>query len=37
MADIKHLLKIEAKPQQIYAALTTADGIKGWWEGHFSF
>jgi len=31
MADIRHLLKIEAAPEQVYAALTTAEGIRSWW------
>lgn len=31
MAAIKHLLKIEASPEQVYTALTTATGIRSWW------
>lgn len=31
MAAVKHLLKIEANPQKVYAALTTASGIRSWW------
>jgi uncharacterized protein YndB with AHSA1/START domain len=31
MPDIMHLLKIEAMPEQVYEALTTADGIRNWW------
>jgi uncharacterized protein YndB with AHSA1/START domain len=31
MPDIMHLLKIHASPEQIYPALTTAEGIRAWW------
>jgi uncharacterized protein YndB with AHSA1/START domain len=31
MPDIMHLLKINAPPERVYAALTTADGIRNWW------
>lgn len=31
MADIKHLISINASPLQIYAALSTAAGIREWW------
>ena len=29
--DIMHLLKIHASPEEVYRALTTADGIRIWW------
>lgn len=29
--DIKHELKINAAPQQIFNAISTRKGIKGWW------
>ena len=31
MHDIRHLIRIHASPERIYRALTTADGIHGWW------
>jgi uncharacterized protein YndB with AHSA1/START domain len=31
MPDIMHLLKIEASPDRVYQALTTAEGIRNWW------
>ena len=31
MYDIRHLIRIHASPERIYRALTTADGIHGWW------
>ena len=31
MADIRHDVKIQADQQKIYAALTTAAGIRSWW------
>lgn len=31
MADILHQITIEATPSDIYAALTTINGIKNWW------
>ena len=31
MADIMHLLKIDAPREKVYAALTTAEGIRNWW------
>ncbi len=30
MPEIDHELKIDATPEQVYAALTTLDGVKGW-------
>jgi uncharacterized protein YndB with AHSA1/START domain len=34
MAVIKHLLKIEAMPELIYEALTTAAGVRNWWTNN---
>jgi uncharacterized protein YndB with AHSA1/START domain len=31
MPDIMHRIKITAPPEQVYQALTTADGIRNWW------
>ena len=31
MPDIMHTLKIQASPDQVYRALTTAEGIRNWW------
>ena len=31
MPDIRHLLTINAAPESIYQALTTAEGIRQWW------
>ena len=31
MASIKHYLSIKAIPEKVYSALTTSEGIKGWW------
>ena len=31
MPDIMHRIKIPAPPEQVYQALTTADGIRNWW------
>jgi hypothetical protein len=30
MPDIMHLIKIRAAPEQVYQALTTAEGIRNW-------
>ncbi|MGH3638155.1 MAG: SRPBCC family protein [Mycobacterium sp.] len=30
MPEIDHELKIDAPPEQVYEALTTPDGVKGW-------
>ncbi len=30
MPEIEHELKINATPEQVYAALTTLEGVKGW-------
>ncbi len=34
MVDIRHTLVIEALPQLIYQALTTAEGLSSWWTPH---
>jgi len=31
MADIIHRIGIKAPPSQVYAALTTVEGVAGWW------
>lgn len=31
MADILHEITIEAEPEQVYAALTEAEGLSSWW------
>ena len=31
MAEIKHQIPIKAAPQQVYAALATQAGLRGWW------
>jgi uncharacterized protein YndB with AHSA1/START domain len=31
MANIKHYLIIKAPPEKVYMAVTTTEGIKGWW------
>lgn len=31
MPDIMHLIKINASPERVYEALTTAEGISNWW------
>ena len=31
MAGIKHYLLIKALPEKVYTALTTTEGLKGWW------
>ena len=31
MAGIKHYLLIKASPEKVYIALTTTEGLKGWW------
>lgn len=31
MASIKHYLRIKALPEKVYSALTTSEGLKGWW------
>jgi uncharacterized protein YndB with AHSA1/START domain len=34
MSAIVQELTIEAKPEQVFHALTTPDGIAGWWSNH---
>jgi uncharacterized protein YndB with AHSA1/START domain len=31
MASIKHYLIIKAPPEKVYKAITTTEGLKGWW------
>ncbi len=31
MADIMHLLRINAQPERVYRALTTAHDVRNWW------
>jgi hypothetical protein len=31
MVDILHRVGIAAPPEKVFAALTTIDGIRGWW------
>ncbi len=31
MASIKHYLLIKAPPEKVYKAITTAEGLRGWW------
>jgi uncharacterized protein YndB with AHSA1/START domain len=31
MPDIMHIIQIDATPERVFQALTTADGIHGWW------
>jgi len=31
MADLHHQIPIKASPEQVYAALTSAKGLRGWW------
>lgn len=31
MPDILHRLRIQSSPGEVYRALTTAEGIRGWW------
>lgn len=31
METIRHKLVVKASPEQVYEAVTTQDGIKGWW------
>ncbi len=34
MSDIVQELTIEATPENVFHALTTSDGITGWWSNH---
>jgi uncharacterized protein YndB with AHSA1/START domain len=31
MPDILHFLRIQAAPERVYQAITTAEGIRNWW------
>lgn len=31
MPEIMHTLKVNAEPERIYQAITTAEGIRNWW------
>ena len=31
MAELKHQVSINAAPENVYAALATSKGLKGWW------
>ena len=31
MVDILHRIGIDAEPQTVFAALTTLEGVRGWW------
>src|SRR5579885_1384599 len=31
MPDIMHTLKIQAPPDRVYRAITTAEGVRSWW------
>ena len=32
MPDILHRVGIDAKPERVFAALTTIEGVRGWWQ-----
>jgi uncharacterized protein YndB with AHSA1/START domain len=34
MPEIEHEIKINETPQKVFAALTTADGLKSWYSAH---
>jgi uncharacterized protein YndB with AHSA1/START domain len=34
MADVLHQVGIQASPEKVFAALTQAEGLKGWWSEH---
>ncbi|MFW5943488.1 MAG: SRPBCC family protein [Chloroflexota bacterium] len=36
MADILHLVPIQASPQSVYEAITTEEGLKSWWTDDVS-
>jgi uncharacterized protein YndB with AHSA1/START domain len=36
MADIVHLVPIQASPQSVYEAITTEEGLKSWWTDDVS-
>jgi uncharacterized protein YndB with AHSA1/START domain len=31
MADMKHQINVDAKPEKVYAALATQAGLRSWW------
>ena len=31
MPDLHHEIEIEAPPAEVYEALTTSEGLRGWW------
>jgi uncharacterized protein YndB with AHSA1/START domain len=31
MAELKHQIPVNAAPDKVYAALTTKEGLRGWW------
>ncbi len=31
MADLHHEIEIEAPPEKVYEAITTSEGLRGWW------
>jgi hypothetical protein len=31
MADLEHLIRIEARPEEIFPLVSTGDGFKAWW------
>jgi len=31
MPDILHRVGVDARPERVFAALTTVDGLRGWW------
>jgi len=31
MAELKHQIPINVRPEKVYAALATSSGLKGWW------
>lgn len=31
MADLKHRIFINSKPEKVFNAITTEEGLKGWW------
>jgi uncharacterized protein YndB with AHSA1/START domain len=33
MSDILHRVGIDAKPDKVFDALTTIEGLRGWWSG----
>jgi uncharacterized protein YndB with AHSA1/START domain len=36
MPDILHRVGIDAKPERVFEALTTLDGLRGWWVAETS-